>query len=219
MWTKTERFALWSALSVLGGMGVGGAGAVQSAVRLATAPAARVSEPAGTQDSTRVALEATRGELAVVRLQFERADAIIGYSMQYSITADLAAAIYDVALSEGVEPALAFSLVKTESNFNAAASSPAGAVGYTQILLSTARLYEPGLTKRQLFSRTTNLRLGFRYLRDLLERFEGGSDRQLELALLAYNRGPAKVQALLDAGRNPQNGYSTTVMKSYRRKS
>jgi len=218
MWTKREKFTLWSALSLLGAVGLGGAGSLHSAAEHPTAPGACVPVPAGTEDSMRVALEATRGELAVVRLQFERADAIMGYSMQYRITTDLTAAIYDAALAEGVEPALAFSLVKTESNFNAAASSPAGAVGYTQILLSTARLYEPGLTRRQLFNRSTNLRLGLRYLRDLLERFEGNTGRQLELALLAYNRGPAKVQELLDAGRNPQNGYSTTVMKSYRRK-
>jgi soluble lytic murein transglycosylase-like protein len=159
------------------------------------------------------ALEATRGELAVARLQLDRANAIIDYSTHYNIPADLAAAIYDVALSEGVDPGLSFRLVRTESGFNANARSKAGAVGYTQVLPSTARLYEPGLTNKQLFDRSTNLRLGFRYLRDLLERYDGN----LRLALLAYNRGPGKVQELLDEGRDPQNGYSTTVMRGYRR--
>jgi len=158
-------------------------------------------------------LEATRGELAVARLQLERANAIIDYSTHYNIAADLSAAIYDVALSEGVDPGLAFRLVKTESGFNASAKSKAGALGYTQVLPSTARLYEPGLTSKQLFDRSTNLRLGFRYLRDLLERYNGN----LRLALLAYNRGPGKVQELLDAGRDPQNGYSTAVMRGYKR--
>jgi soluble lytic murein transglycosylase-like protein len=158
-------------------------------------------------------LEATRGELAVSRLQLDRANAIIDFSSHYGIAADLAASIYDVALSEGVDPGLAFRLVKTESGFGVTAKSKAGAIGYTQILPSTARLYEPGLTTKQLFDRATNLRLGFRYLRDLLERYDGN----LALALLAYNRGPGKVQELLDAGRDPQNGYSTTVMKGYKR--
>jgi len=158
-------------------------------------------------------LEATRGELAVARLQLERANAIIDYSTHYNIPADVAAAIYDVALSEGVDPGLAFRLVRTESGFNANAKSKVGAVGYTQVLPSTARLYEPGLTNKQLFDRSTNLRLGFRYLRDLLERYDGN----LRLALLAYNRGPGKVQELLDAGRDPQNGYSTAIMKGYKR--
>jgi len=135
------------------------------------------------------------------------------------IAADLAAAIYDVALAEGVDPALAFRLVKVESAFNPKAKSKVGAIGYTQVLPSTARLYEPGLTTAQLYDRGTNLRLGFRYLRDLLERYEGNADAKLRLALLAYNRGPGRVQELLDAGKDPQNGYAAALMKGYRRKS
>ena len=115
-----------------------------------------------------------------------------------------------------MDPALAFRLVQVESHFTAMAQSPAGALGYTQILPSTAWLYEPGLTVQGLFERETNLRLGFRYLRDLLERYEGDDpESQLRLALLAYNRGPARVQQLLEAGRDPQNGYAATVMRGY----
>jgi soluble lytic murein transglycosylase-like protein len=115
-----------------------------------------------------------------------------------------------------VDPHLAFRLVNVESGFNQRATSSAGAVGYTQTLPSTARLYEPGLTLAQLYDRETNLRLGFRYLRDLLERYDGGTDAGLSLALLAYNRGPARLEELLDAGRDPQNGYATAVMRGYR---
>src|SRR2546430_13721235 len=156
---------------------------------------------------------------AVARLQLERANAIIDYSTHYGIAADLAAAVYDVALAEGVDPALAFRLVKIESNFNPKAKSKVGAIGYTQILPSTARLYETGLTTQQLCGRRTNLRLGFRYLRALLERYDGNPEAKLRLALLAYNRGPGKEQELLDAGRDPQNGYAAPLMKGYRRKS
>lgn len=157
-------------------------------------------------------LDAKQGELEVARLQLDRANAVIEYSTEYRITADLAAAIYDVALSEQLNPGLAFPLVKIESNFNLRAKSKAGALGLTQVLPSTARLYEPGLTNEQLFDRETNLRLGFRYLRDLLERYDGN----LERALLAYNRGPARVEELLAAGRDPRNGYSADVLKRYR---
>lgn len=211
MWTNTGRLVLGGAAVVLGAAGMSGRGAsARSATREQPASLHKEYSPEQT-------LEATRGELALARLQIARSDAIIGYSTRFGITADLATAIYDLALAEGVEPALAFSLVKTESNFTPTARSAAGAIGYTQILPSTARLYEPGLTTSQLYGRTTNLRLGFRYLRDLLERYEGTSEQQLRLALLAYNRGPARVQELLDAGRDPQNGYSTTVLKGYRR--
>ena len=215
MHTKTQRLTLQGGLILLGALVVSSVGGW---ARRATADdqPAPVTAPAllGELRTLSQALEATRGELAVARLQLERANAVIEYSTDYGIPADLAAAIYDVALSEGLDPSLAFRLVKVESGFDARARSRAGAVGITQVLPSTARLYEPGLTTAQLFDRDTNLRLGFRYLRDLLERYEGN----LRLALLAYNRGPGKVQELLDAGRDPQNGYATTVMKGYRRK-
>lgn len=160
-------------------------------------------------------LAAAEGEIALAQAQLARAEAVMRFSAGYGIPADVAAAVYDIALSEGIDPALAFRLVRVESGFDARATSRAGAVGYTQILPSTARLYEPGLTNRQLYDRETNLRLGFRYLHDLLERFQGTTDTGLRLALLAYNRGPAKVQLLLDAGQDPRNGYETAVMQGY----
>ena len=214
MHTKTQRLVLQGGLILLGSLVISSIGGWARRATADDQPTA-VTAPAllGELRALSQSLEATRGELAVARLQLERANAIIDYSTHYSIAADLAAAIYDVALSEGVDPGLAFRLVRTESGFTLNAKSKAGAVGYTQVLPSTARLYEPGLTNKQLFDRSTNLRLGFRYLRDLLERYDGN----LRLALLAYNRGPGKVQELLDAGRDPQNGYSTAVLKGYKR--
>jgi soluble lytic murein transglycosylase-like protein len=158
-------------------------------------------------------LEAARGELEVARVQLERANAVIEHSGRYGIPANLAAAIYDIAQSEGIDPDLGFRLVRVESRFTQRAKSKAGALGLTQVLPSTARLYEPGLTHEQLYDRDTNLRIGFRYLRDLLERYDGN----LETALLAYNRGPGKVEGLLRTGKDARNGYSASVMKGYRR--
>src|SRR5437667_9343697 len=212
MHTKTQRLMLQGGLILLGYLVVSSIGGWAHRATADDQPAP-VTAPAllGELRALSQSLEAARGELAVARLQLERANAIIDYSTHYNIAADLAAAIYDVALSEGVDPGLAFRLVKTESNFNAKAKSKVGALGYTQVLPSTARLSEPGLTVQQLYDKNTNLRLGFRYLRDLLERYEGTPEAKLRLALLAYNRGPSKVQELLDAGRDPQNGYATTA--------
>ena len=86
-------------------------------------------------------LEAVRGELAVARAQAERAEAILRYSGQYQIPGDLAAAIYDIAVSEGIETDVAFRLVKVESNFEAGATSHRGAIGYTQVLPSAAQFW------------------------------------------------------------------------------
>jgi len=157
-------------------------------------------------------LEAIRGELAVARAQAQRAEAILRYSGQYQIPGDLAAAIYDIAISEGIETDVAFRLVKVESNFRPEAMSQRGAIGYTQILSRTAQFYERGLSVDQLRDRDVNLRVGFRFLRDLLRRYDG----DIELALLAYNRGPGRVEEILMQGGDPANGYARKVLEGTR---
>ena len=156
-------------------------------------------------------LDATRGELDLLRIQLDRANAILDNSMKYQIPADLAASIYDIALSEGIDPALGFQLVKIESSFKANARSSMGAIGYTQLQVTTARFYEPDVTERALTQRDLNLRIGFRFLNDLLKKFDNDTD----LALLAYNRGPAKVADILAQGGDPTNGYSDAVLRGY----
>lgn len=157
-------------------------------------------------------LETTQTELAMSRAQVERANAILRHSEQFQIPGDLAAAIYDIALSEGIDPDIAFRLVKVESNFKAKALSNMNAIGYTQIQAPTARFYEPGLAESQLYQRDVNLRLGFRFLRDLMRRYDG----DLELALVAYNRGPARVEEILLNGGDPSNGYAQKVLEGTR---
>jgi hypothetical protein len=157
-------------------------------------------------------LQSARGDAALMRLELERARAIIESSTRYQIPADLAADIHDIALGEGIDPALAFQLVKIESSFRAGARSSMDALGYTQIQLATARFYDADVTEKELFDRETNLRLGFRFLKDLLVRF----DHDTHLALLAYNRGPAKVAEIIAGGGNPANGYSDLVLDGYR---
>ncbi len=109
------------------------------------------------------------GENALVRLQNENLREIIDYSARYRIPADLAQAIHSIAIAEDLDPEMAFSLVETESSFRRNALSEAGAVGYTQILPSTAAWLDPNVGAVDLYERDVNLRLGFRYLRLLLE--------------------------------------------------
>jgi soluble lytic murein transglycosylase-like protein len=180
----------------------------------------RASDEAAPADASFVArrmgtlseqLESARGEMALARVQLERANAIIESSSKYQIPADLAGDIYDIALSEGIDPGLAFQLVKVESSFRRNARSSMDALGYTQLQVATARFYQRDVTEKQLLDRETNLRLGFRFLKDLLEKF----DNDMHLALLAYNRGPARVAEILAGGGDPANGYSDAVLDGY----
>lgn len=157
---------------------------------------------------TEVALTALNGELELVGLEVARLNEIIDYSTKYEIAGDLAADIYDVALAEGINPSLAYRLIWVESRFSARAVSPQGAVGLTQLMPSTAFALDPELVYRDLFDRKTNLHLGFRYLRNMLEKYQGN----LRMALLAYNRGPGRVDQIRREGGNPSNGYARAVL-------
>ena len=98
--------------------------------------------------------------------------------------------------------------MKTESGFKNSATSHVGAIGLTQLMPATARWLKPGVTRSQLRDSETNLSIGFRYLRELIEKYDGDT----ELALLAYNRGPGTVDRVLKRGGNPDNGYADMVM-------
>ena len=101
--------------------------------------------------------------------------------------------------------------MKIESSFRANARSSMDALGYTQLQLATARFYDAKRARERPYDRETNLRIGFRFLNDLLHQFKGNT----ALALVAYNRGPAKVADILAEGGDPANGYAQAVMEGY----
>src|SRR5574341_888698 len=127
----------------------------------------------------RSSLDRTSGELELMQLELRRARALLDFSSRYQVPSDLAAQIYDTALREGLDPDLAFRLVKVESDFNPKATSTAAAIGLAQVQLRTARFYHRGVTLQQLYDPAINLSVGFRYLHDLLGTFQGN----LRLAL------------------------------------
>lgn len=157
-------------------------------------------------------LDAASGELELTRLELERARGILDYSAQYGIPADLAAKIYDAALKVGLDPDLGFRIVKIESGFRPDAKSSAGAIGLVQVMPRTAQYYDETLRAEDLYDPELNLKIGFRYFRYLLERYG-----DLRTALLAYNRGPARIEELRAQGQDPGNGYAASVIAGYRR--
>lgn len=159
-------------------------------------------------------LQATKGELALKELEIDRLEQVTWYSTRYRVPASVSAAIYDAALAEDIHPSLGFQLVKVESGFKPRARSPKGALGYTQVKLSTAREHDATLTEAALLEPGTNLRIGFRILRRLLAQF----DHDLELALRAYNLGPTgAVLSLADTSDAAAGAaYAQKVMREVR---
>lgn len=96
----------------------------------------------------------------------------------------------EAARAHGIDYELLQALIATESGFDADAVSPKGAVGLMQVMPATARGY--GLADvrrrpvaRQLVDARTNIQIGSRHLRRLLDKFPERPD----LALAAYNAG------------------------------
>ncbi len=138
-----------------------------------------------------------------------RAALTLRLAQLFDVPLGLATEIHSAAEQEGIPARLAFGLVRTESSFKRTAVSPVGAVGYTQLMPATARLFRPGLTRQELFEPAVNLHVGFRYLHELMDRYDG----DVRLALTAYNRGPGIVDRLVERGRDPENGYADLVLR------
>jgi soluble lytic murein transglycosylase len=120
-------------------------------------------------------------------------------------------------------------LMREESGLDPRAVSPAGAVGLTQLMLPTAqevaRQLRLGRVARADLTRASlNIRLGSRYLGDLVRRFDGS----VALALAAYNAGAGAVSRWLDQRRGLEidefveeipveetRGYVKRVLRSY----
>ena len=117
-------------------------------------------------------------------------------------------AIIGKAASENdLDPDLIRAVIKTESGFRADAVSAKGAKGLMQLMPGTAR----DLGVKNPFDPEENIKAGSRYLKGLLDRYDGDRD----LALAAYNWGMGNVER--KPGRFPREtlDYIARVNRYY----
>ena len=112
----------------------------------------------------------------------------------------------------GVDPYLIYCLMSQESSFVAGATSYKGAQGLMQLMPGTAARY--GVTNP--YDVAQNIKGGTRYLKDLLQMFNG----RVDLALAGYNAGEGAVMKYgnkippYDETRN----YVRLILKRYTKK-
>ena len=116
--------------------------------------------------------------------------------------------IDEAASLHGVDFPLLKAVIRAESAFDPKAVSKKGALGLMQIMpdnLEAFRVYDP-------FDPWQNIMGGARYLRELIQRFDG----QVPLALAAYNAGPQAVDTHRGIPPIPETeAYVKKVMKFF----
>jgi soluble lytic murein transglycosylase len=102
------------------------------------------------------------------------------------------------AKRQSLNPSFVYGVIRRESAFRESAVSPAGALGLMQVMPRTARMMSKKLGMRRL-SHTQiktvqyNIKLGSRYLREVLDKY----DNHEILATASYNAGPHRVKKWL----------------------
>jgi soluble lytic murein transglycosylase len=106
------------------------------------------------------------------------------------------------SLENALDPYLVASLIRQESEFNPGAVSHANALGLMQVLPVTGKklakeVKMKGFRPESLLIPNTNIQLGTKYFKSLLDHFNG----QPEYALAAYNAGSDRVEGWLAEGK------------------
>jgi soluble lytic murein transglycosylase-like protein len=129
------------------------------------------------------------------RLGVARAVGHAGNPMPPDDQRRLLAALMRGARKNGLDPLLLAAVIHVESRFDPYAVSSVGARGLMQLMPATANWLLSSrvpMKPNSLFNAPMNVELGSRYLRQLMDRFDG----DLSLALVAYNAGPGVARSL-----------------------
>jgi soluble lytic murein transglycosylase len=129
--------------------------------------------------------------------------------------------ILEESAKRHLDPMMVLAVIRVESGFQYAMVSPMGARGIMQIMPETGKALTETLSGEYGFHAASfrpeslddpllNIRLGVYYLHDLAKQF-----RSLNLALLAYNAGPAEIQNRLENNIAFSDEYATLVFDAY----
>ncbi len=111
--------------------------------------------------------------------------------------------IITIADKYGLNRALIFAIIKTESDFKKDAVSSKNAKGLMQITDSTAKYIADmlGVEEYDIFNVETNINFGCFYVKYLSEKFEDG-----KTAIVAYNAGEGNVKEWLKNNKYSEDG-------------
>ena len=116
--------------------------------------------------------------------------------------------VYKLAPQFGIEPGLAFAVIKAESNFNVHALSDKNAQGLMQLIPDTATRFRVS----KPFDPEQNIRGGLSYLQWLLAYFKGN----VPLVLAAYNAGEGTVDRYRGVPPFPETqGYIKRIQQIF----
>ncbi len=129
----------------------------------------------------------------------------------------LAEVILEESNKHDVDPMLILALIETESTFRRWARSRKGARGLMQIRPFVGRslakeLNLPWKGNATLYDPYTNIQLGTYYFSKLLNNF----DKNIDVALTAYNYGPTYVNRLIRKGKSVPQKYAERVITNYK---
>lgn len=163
----------------------------------------RLNEDAPTPGQNRLA-----ADLAV---EIGRLDLAVSLSRRAALKGihlvDTAYPVPRLDMPNAPESALLLSLIRQESNFNAAATSRVGARGLMQLMPATAKQVAkteglPHSTNALTENPSHNVTLGAAYLDELLDRFRGS----YPLAIAGYNAGPGRPARWVKDYGDPRSG-------------